>query len=566
MKREQKMNVRVIVAGIIGLLLFVFPARSQELSTFLKQKPISVSGGLSATMNGYASSSFNQNIKPFGYSLNGNINVNIYGFVIPINLFLSDQVKGYNVPFTLVGASPTWKRWTFHAGIRNLNWGNYSLAGAPITGGGVEYAGNKFRFGFVYGRLAKAVAEDTLNPSSNSPSFERWGWAFKTGFNSGANSIDLVVFRATDDLSSIPYVPVKSDIKPRDNLVTTLSWRKRLQKHINWDGEFSTSLMTRDTRSGIVSFEKSNPTLDKFSWIFTSRLSTQYYFAGLTGLSFSWPRFNARLQYKRVDNDYSSLGALYVQNDVEEFSGNIGLTFFKNKVRVNATGGYQHDNLNFTKASTSNRIIGSGSFSINPVKWYGIDVSYSNFLTDQQQAARRLVDTARSSLVNENLSVSQRFTFSNQANVKNIMLMLNRSSITDRNSTASRNNSGNTFSSSLSFSYSHIKSRLGVSTSVNFNQTDFKLAQATYAGLNAGINKSFLNGKISSSLSLGYGLNYSNGVKRSGNLNGSINASYTLAKRTNMAFSLFVMNNEAVSLASPGSGETRATLTVSQSF
>ncbi len=540
--------------------------QSQEISTFFKQKPFTINGSLSASMNGYSSSTFNPNIRPFGYSLNGNINVGIYGFVIPINVFVTDMVNGYQIPFSLIGASPTYKRWTFHAGIRNLNWGQFALAGAPITGGGLEYNGNKFRFGFIYGRLAKAVAEDTLQAIQATPSFERWGWAAKMGFGSLANSFDITILRAADRLNSIPYIPVKSDIQPRENLVTSFSWKKSIARYFRWDAELASSFFTRDIRTSSSGLENDLPGIQNFYWIYEPKLSTQFYFAGLTGLSFQYRNFGLRFQYKRVDNDFTSLGAVFIQNDVEEYSGSMNLGFWSNKIRLNVTGGQQRDNLNFTKASTSKRVIASGNVSINPIKWYGLDVSYSNFLTDQQQAARRIFDTARTALVNENLAINQRFSFNNPIHARNFMVMFNRSGINDLNPTMSRNSSGQTLSAGLSFSYNHIKRQFGMNLSMNYNQTSFRSVDASFMGVNAGLNKSFFNGKLGTSASLGYGFNYSNGEKKSGNLNGSLNANCNLAKKTSMAFSLFVMNNEAVNLTTPGSGETRASLTITQGF
>lgn len=517
-------------------------------------------------MNGYSSSTFNPNIRPFGYSLNGNVNIGIYGFVIPINVFVTDMVNGYQIPFSLIGASPTYKRWTFHAGIRNLNWGQFSLAGAPITGGGLEYNGNKFRFGFIYGRLAKAVAEDTLQPTQVNPSFERWGWAAKMGFGSLSNSFDITILRAADRLGSLPYVPVKSEVLPKENLVTSVSWKKAIARYIRWDAEVATSFFTRDLRAASSGLEKDLPFIQNLFWIYEPKLSTQFYFAGLTGLSFQYRNFGLRFQYKRVDNDFASLGAVFIQNDVEEFSGSMNMGFWKNKVRLNLTGGQQRDNLNFTKASTSKRVIASGNVSFNPIKWYGLDVSYSNFLTDQQQAARRLFDTSRTALVNENLSVNQRFSFNNPVHARNFMVMFNRAAINDLNPTASRNSSGQTLSAGLSFSYSHLKRQFGMNMSVNYNQTSFRSIEASFMGANAGLNKTFFNGKLGTSINLGYGFNYSNGDKKSGNLNGSFNANCNLAKKTSLAMSIFVMNNEAINITTPGSGETRANLTITQGF
>ncbi len=553
---------------VFFLLVLFIPnfVQAQEISTFLKQKAFTLNGSLSGTMNGYSSSTFNPNIRPFGYSLNGNINIGIYGFIIPINVFVTDMVNGYQIPFSLVGASPTYKRWTFHAGIRNLNWGQFALAGAPITGGGLEYNGNKFRFGFIYGRLAKAVAEDTLQPAQATPSFERWGWAAKMGFGSLSNSFDITILRAADNLNSLPYVPVKADIQPRENLVTSLSWKKAINRYLRWDAEVASSIFTRDTRAASTDLEKDLPGIENLFWIYQPRLSTQFYFAGLTGLSFQYRNVGLRFQYKRVDNDFTSLGAVFIQNDVEEYSGSLNLGFWANKIRFNVTGGQQRDNLNFTKASTSKRVIASGNVSFNPVKWYGLDVSYSNFLTDQQQTARRLFDTARTALVNENLSISQRFSFNNPVHARNFMVMLNRAAINDLNPTASRNSSGQTLSAGLSFSYSHLKRQMGMNLSLNYNQTSFRTIDASFMGANAGLNKTFFNGKLGTSINLGYGFNYANGEKKSGNLNGSFNANCNLAKKTSLAMSVFVMNNEAISLTTPGSGETRASLTITQGF
>src|SRR5690606_872052 len=111
----------------------------QQLDQVGKKDGIKVNGGIGMSNNFYYADGINNRLRPYYYVLTGNVNVNMYGFSLPFTFTWSNQNFAYRQPFNIVGVSPTYKKFTFHAGYRNLSFSPYTLSGHSFLGGGVEY-------------------------------------------------------------------------------------------------------------------------------------------------------------------------------------------------------------------------------------------------------------------------------------------------------------------------------------------------------------------------------------------------------------------------------------------
>ena len=167
---------------------------AQDLTHF-KENKSSVHGSVAATGIFYNSRGITPRKTPFSYVLNGNLVVNLKGFILPFSFTYSDRNKSFRQPFNQFGLSPKYKWITLHLGYRNINFSKYVLGGHTIFGAGIELNPGKFRFGAVYGRLRKSTnqATNVNNPLNDTiTSFTRKVMSIKIGVGTKKTFVDLI--------------------------------------------------------------------------------------------------------------------------------------------------------------------------------------------------------------------------------------------------------------------------------------------------------------------------------------------------------------------------------------
>ncbi len=85
--------------------------------------------------------------------------------------------------------------------------------------------------------------------------------------------------------------------------------------------------------------------------------------------------------YERVDPGYQTLGAYYINNDLENITVNAAQPLFKGKVQLAMNAGFQRDNLDGNKSGSSTRAIGSVNATYAPTEKAVATINYSNFQT-----------------------------------------------------------------------------------------------------------------------------------------------------------------------------------------
>jgi hypothetical protein len=580
----------------VALLSFSFQKlAAQDLTTIAKQKPVTVSGGLGLGFNAYQSTVYNPNNSPFGYTLNGSVNISLYGlYNIPITVFMTNLGRGASLrpaPLTNLGFAPTYKRFTFYGGWNSVQFSQYTLAGAPFVGGGLEYKGKWLRLGAVYGQFQKAYG-DTVE-MAQTLGYQRMGLGAKLGFGGSRTFIDFTFFKAKDDTNSLKTRLTLPEAKAKENIAIGSNWRLGLFKNrLVWESEVGISVLSKDMLARPIDLTEASPQYADFQKVYQPRLSSALYHAASTSLGWQGSKGQIKFQYRRVSKDYQSLGALYVQNNLENYTLNTNFSLFKSKLRFNMMGGIQHDELPIfgstvgvkerllmfvtagayaSKLQTelpvfTYRRIGSGSMSFNPTPKYGLDLSFSNFLTDQQVSNRLLLDTARTAQATTSFMVMNRFTFVRPNRVHNIIAVYNYS-LFDNN--VSKNPSvplsiGNNTISNVTYSLSFPKKRLSTNLNLNYSHSVFA-TPVTYMGAMIGATTGLFKGKISTGANIGYGINETP-TRRRGNVNFSVNASAQVLKKQSLNLSIIMLRNEAEKQLNPTIGEFRGTIGYNYAF
>ncbi|HEY8512434.1 MAG TPA: hypothetical protein VIL31_10780 [Cyclobacteriaceae bacterium] len=529
------------------ILLCVIQARAQNLENIGKTKPFSISGGVSSRLVFYDASGVPQRRDPFGYVLSGNVNVGIYELYLPFSFTYSNQGTSYSQPFNQFGVSPTYKWVTLHLGYQNITHSSFTLAGHQMLGAGFDLNPGKLRVGFMYGRLRRAtrfippsdsLSLDTLLqihplPVAEDPVYKRTGWSAKIGYGDHSNFIDLILFKAADDPSSIADDSIKQIVRPAENAVIGINARKMLFKKLSIYFEGAISAYTRDKEFQDESSASDSVNLSKLFKPFIPINGTTYYYRALkTGLNYTHTRFSVQAEYQRIDPDYKSMGAYFFNNDIESIS--LTPVFYLMQNKIIATTGliHQRDNLNNKKYATTRRTMPRLNLSINPSYRYGFDIGYQDMLTSQTSGLIELTDSTRMKTSNPGITLGGRYNIIDTLRTHTFMLMFNQFELKDKNPTTQLYSEYSAAIINFSYSFYLVKKALGLNASFTSNKLDSYNGVNESFGFALGGSKGFegskytVNGSWSAnfsdfgdSQSINAGLGFTPGGRFSANLN-----------------------------------------------
>lgn len=549
---------------IILFNLLAVNAVSQNLDELSTEDWFKYRGGLSLNTTAYSAVGMDNSRDPFYWGLDANLNFTLFNLVnIPLSAHFSKDNNTYSQPvYNHVGVSPNYKYITVHAGYRSMQLSSYSLSGLMFLGGGIEIKPEKslVKFSGMYGRFAKAVEYkvDSQYVASNNqfdiPGYERWGYGGKLTIGREKHSVDLILFKAKDDVNSIPDPGADSGIKPMENLVVGFSTRNQINEKITFQGEYSLSAFSRDIR---VEERK----METFSYInnlgnlFTPRYSSTFNSAYSLGLNYSGQTFSAGLVFKHVDPEYQSLGTTYMSNDLENIYLNLKKSFLKNGVSISGNIGQERNNLNNTLDATNKRVIGSVNCNVSLFKPLNVSITYSNFNANTVPIATTMQDTFKYVQVTENYGINASYQltgdkFSHNFSISSMVQTMNT---LNQNATNVTKMNTEVFNTNLNYNLFWAKPKLNIITSISYNkfQPGVNLDETTGWGPTLGLNKGLLKNKIKTIVMYTYQNNKTSATNITNMNVVRINASYKVAKRQSIRFSLSMMyrsndNNEEI--------------------
>lgn len=476
------------------MAIMAFPVCAQQLDQIGKKGAIKVSGGIGLSNNFYAADGISNRMNPYSYVLSGNINLSIYGFSLPFSFAFSNQNYSYRQPFNIYGLSPTYKRFTFHAGYRNMSFSPYTLAGHNFLGGGVEYKGEALSIAVMSGRLLRKVAYDSTN-SNTLPSYERWGGGIKINYKVKKDEISIITFYAKDNVHSIAAPPESTGLTPQANMVWSIGGKKVLFEKLTLQAEGATSAWTRNLNSENAARQSgSGYNLFFIPW----KQSTVVYNALKASAMYDFTFMTLGAGYERIEPEFRTLGAYYFNNDLENITLNFSTALLNKKINISANGGLQRDDLKNTKASAMHRKVGSVNIGITPSSRLNLSLSYSNFYSFinikpvdvrfLQNSTFSQLDTLNYTQLSQNMSASAGYKIADNDNTTN-NISLNTSYMT-ASSKQGRTQQGNEMlNGSFGMNQLWKKSGLNAGVNANANQTSFEQGKSVFLGigLNAGI-------------------------------------------------------------------------------
>ncbi|HZK63176.1 MAG TPA: hypothetical protein VFC34_03465 [Puia sp.] len=475
--------------------------QAQDLQNLKNSKPFTLHGNISAGLNTYSNftnpkdsvsnTSFGSNP---AYFLQANPVVSIYGYSIPINLMIASQNKSFSTPFNRFGLSPRYKWIKLHLGWQSLNFSQFTLSGQQMLGAGFELTPGKFRAAFMYGKFNNAVTDISQynNLNNNIPLYKRSGFAAKIGYGSAASFIEFSYLQAKDDSHSIPKAITDSLlVTPAANQVAGLNSQLTVLKSLVVKAEMAASYYVGNTSGDSLQTGT--------SWVklaaFTPRTSARISFAGQASVNYQFHAGSINLQYRRVDPNYQSMGAFYMQTDIEQYTVGFNYGFLKNKLHLQSNIGWQKNNLANTAVNDSKRTIGNIGLNYSPSSAFGIDVNYSNYGISQQiipqytdPTAIVRYDSVRISEVNQSISVSPHVFIAGD-NIQHSISLQADFQLLHNNNPAQSDQDFTSSMSSLIYSLIFPKAKFNISNTFNYFNTILTGNTSATLGYNLGISK-----------------------------------------------------------------------------
>ncbi len=371
-----------LVWGYLGLLLLLnYPIYSQNLDQFDKKQGLDINGSILFNQIFYQAQGLTNRRDPWTWYLSGNLNVQLLGYDAPFSFQVSNARQNFTQPFNQIRFNPRYKWAQLYTGYSQMNFSPYTLGGHVFFGAGLELKPNNWEIALMYGRLRQAVPFSATDSTSQSnASYKRMGWAWKLGYRNAKNLYQISYFQAQDDPSSLDFIPRQSNLSPQENRAISFLIHQKVIANTFLELEYAVSWLQRNRNVAL------NRQSDNFlNFIFPNQGASETFDAIKLGLSYQKAPFRVSLKYERVAPDYQSLGAYYFNNDFRNITLNPDVQLFAGKLILSASAGWQVNNLDQSRASTTERWVSQVNAQWSPNIHWQVQSSYSNFSTFTNQ-------------------------------------------------------------------------------------------------------------------------------------------------------------------------------------
>ena len=544
-----------------------------------KKRPFKFTGGISANQVFYGAQGIDSRRSPYTYYLSGNLNVSFYGWNFPFTFSFSDQENQYQTPpfqsYDRYGMTPYYKWIKLHAGYSSMTFSPYTYNGYTFLGAGAELTPGIFNISAFYGRLNEAVEEDT---SQNiTPVYKRMGYGFKFGVKKENDYVDIMFFKAEDDINSLDNVSEESEVRPGENLVVGIKGGKLLLDRIKLEAEYASTAITRDIRAEKQT-EGAPFIFANIKGLFSPRVSSEYYDAFKTSVNYSVGSYGIGAAYERIDPGYETMGAYYFNNDLEKITVNGNISLLKQKMQLAVNGGLERNNLDNDKLSTMRKTVGSANVNYSPSPKWNFAVSYSNFTSftnirsefeniNQVNPVER-IDTLNFTQLTQSANANVSYLIGDPANAeKKQFLNLNASAQLAANEQQGNPNSGSSFyNGNVSYTLSLVPKNMSITVAATGNYTEMPNAYTAMLGPMASVSRLFFDKKLRTTASIAWNQAYVNEELTSSIVNFRINASYNIKKKHNFNLSVVALNKNETAENRPSFSEFTVTFGYSYSF
>ncbi len=558
---EQKIVVRFtyILLSLVGISSY---SQAQDLGSLNKNNLVKVSGSLNANTTFYRAWGIENRRIPFFYLINGNLNVDVAGIQIPITASVSTQNQEFAVPFNQYGLSPRYKWVTAHLGYRSLRYSNFSLSGTTFLGAGLEVdiPNLPLKVEGMYGRFEKASLEgNSIGLNFGQPTYKRMGFGTKITLGDRKKNIAAFIFRAKDDTTSI-VIPDTLGVKPQENLIVGLATKSQLSKRLSLEAEYSLSAYTQDLRHQDLIIEEYTY-VNNFGNLFSANATTELAKAIMANLSYRLDRANFKLAYRRVDPGYRTMGAVFLNNDLEDITANVSTSLIQNKLQLAVGGGIQRNNLEEDKVTGTKRLIGSINASYQASEKLSFQLDYSNFNTSIEAVPVYDLDSLEFYQITRTSGLGANYSFGSGLVKHTVFANGNQQDVINSQGSNSQNQSV-----TVGHQFQVTTLQLSIATTVNYNQFDSEEYFQKALGPGINITKQLFKRKLRTTLGVTYLTSRDQADKLNDIITLRLNGNLRLFKQSSLGLNLSWVDRNQYTANARSFSEFRSSLTYGYTF
>jgi hypothetical protein len=217
------------------------------INKLLATQPVVVSGSMNART---ILTGGEKNSMPFTYQLNGNLNVELFGFNMPVSFSFSNKNFRYSysspIKFNRIKLNPQYKWVKLYLGQTSLSYSPYTLSSIQFSGVGVELTPpGPFKIGAMRGRFYDAVQFNHEFPNVL-PVYQRDGYALMVGFKKEKFKLEVTWLDASDKPSSIELpTDTTISVSPVSNISCSFKSSFTPLKAVSLDVEYALSALNK---------------------------------------------------------------------------------------------------------------------------------------------------------------------------------------------------------------------------------------------------------------------------------------------------------------------------------
>jgi hypothetical protein len=502
----------------------------QNLEKIGKKDMLTISGGLNYNSIYYNASGIPNRREPYTWFLNGNLTANFLDIALPFNFSYSNNQSQFTQPFNMTSINPTYKWAKAHIGFSSMNFSPYTLSGHIFMGAGIELTPNKWKISAMYGRLKKAVRYDENEINIADFSYKRMGQGLKVAYDHNGYMIGITYFSAKDDINSVPYIPLNTELSPQENTVIGLTGKTKLTKLFMLDVDYAISGLTKNT---LNDGELTTNQINMLPFVYKMKQTSHFYHAYKSSLSMNLKLMKIALNYERIDPNYRTLGAYFFNNDIENITIAPSISLLKGKLNITLNSGFQRNNLDATKLSTTKRWVGSAGIAFVPNQKWSYNLNYSNFSSytnvrpqTDPYYINSPADTLNFYQISQNANSSLNYNFGGKLMKHSLMINSNYQVIGEKNGSTTKQ-PNKIYNANLSYGLFLVKTKTSVNIGVNANQASFYNNKNLYFGPNLSVSKSLLNNTCKVNLGSTYNANLIENSTSNSIINTRSNFAYT---------------------------------------
>ena len=523
---------------LIVILIFngILTSNAQNLEEINLDKGLKINGSMNLNTVSYWAHGIEQRRDPFNWFFTGTVNINAFGYNAPFSFSYSNANKSYSQPFNQFSFAPQYKWVRAYIGYNSMSFSNYTLSGHVFLGGGVDLSPGKWSISAMYGRLKKAVSIDEFDTLHyNNVAYKRMGYGLKVGYEDNGNLLSANIFTAKDDVNSVLYTPPESQLSPQQNVAISISGRKKFLNRFFIEAEYAVSAMNKDIRANDTEGSDTTtlkPTNNIIRGLLPENSTSRYYDALNASAGYQGNWYTIQLRYERIAPEYQTLGAYYFNNDMRNITIVPSVRLLKGKMNIAANVGFQQNNLDDTRTSTTKRFVGSTNVSYAPNELWNFAANYSNFSSYTNTRPQidpyyqNNLDTLNFYQVSETTGLTILRNLGGKENSQSIMFNSSYQKASDQADYEGGSQQSNFLTTNVSYSYSLVPSNTTLALSGNIYKNNAAGIKTVYWGPTLSVTKGFLEKTLRATLTASYN-ETSGDVNSSPVLNNRLNFIYT---------------------------------------